>query len=606
MKKQVLRALTGTVIIINLILGGVFFKLPGFCAITAQAGEHVGSTVTEAGDAFRAAEAAKEAEKEAEKNGETSAAETAEAQDAISAETADVQDYSSFWPAGPEINGDSAIVIDVATGLILYSKNMFDLHYPASTTKIMTTLVALENSKLNETITVSYEADNYVSKTSSRAGLVEGEQLSMEDALYAVMLESANEGTYAVGEHVADGSIAKFIKMMNNKAKELGCVNTHFANSHGLHDEEHYTCAYDLALIALEAWKYEDFRKITGARVYEMHATNKNPAKIYTNHHKFINKEVSYDYCIGGKTGATTQAGNCLVSYAKKDGMTIISVVMHSATWDNVYQDTKTLLNFAFDNYSGHRVDEVRLNGAKTFPSLFAGAEAFERNPRPVIHISEDGYLVLPNVVSPELADGGVSLERPGELAHGDNVIGHIKYTFGGRTISNAQILFYNSESPITAQVFEEKWPRFMVPVSAAFPSPTPTAIPEEEAAATENKEESKYGVGKHSAGDGTAEETAADSTEGEASVSPTPLPTGTILIDETKKLEPGQTVANSGIAILEKTDGSHNKTENTEETEKKDIRPLLLAGATFVIIVGLGFTILFRKPKRGETHYYK
>ena len=125
------------------------------------------------------------------------------------------------WPKGPEIKGDGAIVVDADTGNILFEKNIYDRFYPASTTKILTTLVALENGRLDDVLTVSYAADNYVSKTSSRMGLVEGEQVTVEQALYGIMLESGNEATFAVGEHVG-GSITGFIKMMNRKAKELG------------------------------------------------------------------------------------------------------------------------------------------------------------------------------------------------------------------------------------------------------------------------------------------------------------------------------------------------------------------------------------------------
>ena len=219
---------------------------------------------------------------------------------------AEIYDAEGTWPSGPDISADGAIVIEASSGSILYAKNIYDTFYPASTTKILTTLVALDNSELNEIVTVSYAADNYVSKTSSRMGLVEGEQITMEQALYGIMLESGNEATFAVGEHVG-GSIAHFIKMMNYKAQQLGCVNSHFANSHGLHDDDHYTCCYDEALIASCAYQNPYFMKITGTATYAMPETNKNPAKILTNHHWFINKTVKYDFCIGGKTGATTQ-----------------------------------------------------------------------------------------------------------------------------------------------------------------------------------------------------------------------------------------------------------------------------------------------------------
>ncbi len=474
-------------------------------------------------------------------------------------------DYSAYWPSGPEINADAAIVVDASTGLILYAKDIYSTYYPASITKIMTTLVALENSSLNETITVSYEAEWYVSKTSSRMGLVEGEQLTMEEALYGVMLESANEGTYAVGEHVADGSIAKFIKMMNNKAAELGCTNTHYANTHGLHDDEHYTCCYDMALISMAAIRNPIFRKITGTATYEMPATNKNPERLLTNHHKFITKQSPYDYCIGGKTGATTQANYNLVTYAKKDGMTIISIVMHSDTWDTVYSDTKTLLDFTFDNYSHYNIEKTRLEGKSTFPALFTEAEPFKRNEDSIIRISEDGNIVLPNNVDYTEAVGSLSLFTPEELGHGDNLIGNISYTYGGRTVANADILFYNSENPITAEVFRNEWPEFMIPVDVAFP---------EVEVVSEGGEEPT----------GTVTEAA-------------PSPTPTVAASEITGANEPVTLQPTPTKAADISGSSSAQTE--KQNESYDYRPILLAAITFVVVMILGVILIFRKPKR-------
>lgn len=372
------------------------------------------------------------------------------------------------WPEGPEISAASAIVMEADTGLILYEKNIYERHYPASTTKVLTTLVALENSELSETVTVSYEADNYVSKTSSRMGLSEGEQLSMEEALYGIMLESANEATYAVGEHIG-GSVGRFVKMMNAKAKALGCVNSNFVNTHGLHDSEHYTCAYDLAIISRAAMANPTFAKITATSTYSMPATNKAEARLLTNHHWFINKTMKYDYCIGGKTGATTQAKNCLTTYAKKNGMTLICVVMYADGWPTVYNETKTLLDYCFENYTLYNISDAEVEDVRQFPSLFRDVDMFGRSEDQIFYMSDIGSVILPNGVDYQAAEKEVVLESGQEIEHGENVIGHVEYTFGGRVVGNVDIMYYNKDYPITAGVFREEWPDHMIPLEVAF-----------------------------------------------------------------------------------------------------------------------------------------
>ncbi len=377
-----------------------------------------------------------------------------------------------FWPTGPDISADGAIVIEAGTGSILYEKNMYQQFFPASTTKILTTLVALENSEPNEIVTVSYAADNYVSKTSSRMGLVEGEQLTMEQALYGIMLESANEATYAVGEHVG-GSIARFIKMMNAKAQSLGCTRSHFANSHGLHDEDHYTCPYDMALIARAAYQNEAFMKINGTATYAMPETNKNPAKLLTNHHWFLNKTMRYDYCIGGKTGATTQAGYALVTYAKKDGMNIISVVMHAETWAAVYNDTKTLLDYAFDSFKTYHMSDLDGETDSTgFPSMFSKNEIpeFNENRKPLLSNGDDGgRVILPDSVAPESTVKQITFNEDADIGHGDNAIGTITYTYGDKIVGRTDIIYYNEAYTMNDTLFNKSWPAFMIPVDVAF-----------------------------------------------------------------------------------------------------------------------------------------
>jgi len=377
------------------------------------------------------------------------------------------------WPTGPTLSGDGAILMDAETGSILYEKNIYDKFYPASTTKILTTLVALENSELSEVLTVSYAADNYVSKTSSRMGLVEGEQITVEQGLYGIMLESGNEATYAVGEHVG-GTIARFIKMMNWKAESLGCTRSHFANSHGLHDDDHYTCPYDLALISRAAYGNEDFMKITGTATYAMPATNKNPEKLLTNHHWFLNGTQKYDYCIGGKTGATNQAGYALVTYARKDGKTLISVVMHAPTWNDVYADSRKLLEFGFDNFNVYKMtqagDSSLAGGTReTLPAVFDSENRFDEDRRELLSTGAEGIIVLPSYALPSDTKREVVLEPGREIGHGDNVIGHVTYTYGDRVVGSADIIYYLDDDPMTQEKYNREWPRFLIPPEEAF-----------------------------------------------------------------------------------------------------------------------------------------
>lgn len=193
---------------------------------------------------------------------------------------------AEYWPKDPETESPNAIVMEESTGTVLYDKNSTEQHCPASITKIMTTLLALENCSLDETVTFSKEA--VYNTHGSGISRDVGEQMTMEECLYAVMLESANECAYAVAEHVG-GTVENFVQMMNDKAAELGCVNTHFNNPHGLSEGEdatlHYTCCYDMALIAKAAYQNETFRVITSTKTYQIPPTNKHDEITYLQNH---------------------------------------------------------------------------------------------------------------------------------------------------------------------------------------------------------------------------------------------------------------------------------------------------------------------------------
>ena len=275
------------------------------------------------------------------------------------------------WPQGAAVNAEAAIVMDADTGAILYAKNIDQKEYPASITKIMTTLLALEKGNLKDTVKFSEYAVYSIEYNSSHLGMTEGEELTLEQCLYGIMLASANEVSNAVAEHIG-GDVETFVKMMNERAKQLGCTGTHFVNPHGLHDDNHYVTARDMALIRRKAFNNKMFRKIIKTVEYHFPETNLVDEKRYfINHHKMISEEgMIYEDVIGGKTGFTDQAQNTLVTMAKRGNQRLITVVLKAPGLYVSYDDTKILLDYGFDSF-----DNVELSTANAADIQIVGIE---------------------------------------------------------------------------------------------------------------------------------------------------------------------------------------------------------------------------------------
>lgn len=258
-------------------------------------------------------------------------------------------DTLANWPQGPAIYAESGILVDLDTQEILYSKNIDKQLYPASITKVMTTLVAIESSSPEEPVTFSQHALDSIEWDSSNIGCRLNETLTMEQCWYAMMLNSANEVCCGVAEHIS-GSIEAFVEKMNQKAAELGCTNTHFSNPNGLPDETHYTTAHDMALIANAAYQNETFRQIFNTRQYEIPPTPQYTETRYLyNHHKMMQPDTEYYYegCLGGKTGYTETALNTLVTIASRNGKNLLCVTMRTQG-RQVYTDTASLFDYGF------------------------------------------------------------------------------------------------------------------------------------------------------------------------------------------------------------------------------------------------------------------
>lgn len=355
------------------------------------------------------------------------------------------------WPKSTgSLTSESAILIDASSGLVLYEKNANKEQYPASITKIMTTLIALENSSLNEIVTFSHNAVFSIESGSTHIARKEGEQLTMEQCLYAVMLASANEVSNAVAEHVA-GSIDNFAEMMNAKAKELGCKNTNFVNANGLHDDNHYTSAYDMALIAREAMKNETFRKITATKSYVIPTTNKSDEEFpMANHQQLLlgyKLTKKYDACIGGKTGYTNAARNTLVSFANKDGLELICVVMKSTPTDQ-YKDTIKLFDFGFNNYEAFSVDETNTISYLDDSILFTRFNSIFDTSTPMIYTDNSSNYILPLGASQKDVTQSMNLYDTPKKLNGKEVIGDITYTFDNKTVGKLDIYYAASEKP--------------------------------------------------------------------------------------------------------------------------------------------------------------
>lgn len=261
------------------------------------------------------------------------------------------------------IGSTAAILVEQSTGRILYEKNSTQTLYPASTTKIMTAILTLENCNLDDMVTVSENAVSNIPSSYTTMGFVPGEEVSVRDLLYSLMLPSANDSAYILAEHIG-GNTEAFSTMMNEKATSLGCKNTNFVNPNGIHNEKHYTTCYDLYLIANYAMKNEDFRKIVATTEYTLSGTNKHPEadRVITTTNELLYPTTEsnyYKFAVGIKTGTTTQAGNCLVAESDRDGLNFISVVLGGqGVKSNRFKDTAKLFDYGYDNYTLTKIIE--------------------------------------------------------------------------------------------------------------------------------------------------------------------------------------------------------------------------------------------------------
>ena len=331
-----------------------------------------------------------------------------------------------------QLASQTAVLLDADTGVVLYEKNMHDTMYPASITKIMTAMLAIQHLEPEQVLTVSQTAVNAVPRTSSHISLQAGERLTVGDALYAIGMESANDAANVLAEAVS-GSLEAFAEEMTRQAQALGAMNTHFANANGLPDSQHFTTAYDMALITAAALKQEGLATYFSTVNYTFPATNLSPARSFSNKDRLLpGGQYYYEGVLMAKTGWTTSAQGTFAAVVKQGDTTLVAITLKSPLLEDKYKDTHKLMDYGFTHYSAVKVSgeqvTAQLSLGEYTPvkgqkftyliptgTLFADiryslSEEVELSPDSPLNITVPVSATLGETVLPEIE---VKLERP-------------------------------------------------------------------------------------------------------------------------------------------------------------------------------------------------
>lgn len=335
-------------------------------------------------------------------------------------------------PEGPALKSDYAILIEAKSGTILYEKNAYAKAYPASTTKVLTALITAQSCNMAETVDFSYRACHELAPGSSSIARTEGEQMSVEDCLYALLVASANEVAQALAEHVS-GSFEAFAAKMTLTAQRLGAVNSNFTNPHGTPDENHYTCAHDMALFMREAVKDSRLKTIMGTVSYQIAPTNKHSEITYLRmKHPLLtdNLNMKYSSAVAGKTGYTSEALNTLVTYASRDGLDLIAVVMHADGTAATGEDSIALFDYGFEHFRCYSLGALEASASAADP-IFLGQDILSFSG------AEEAYVTLPPGITPEALSSAVIY---GSGDAGANTVAVKEYRLNGYLLSRVPL----------------------------------------------------------------------------------------------------------------------------------------------------------------------
>lgn len=304
------------------------------------------------------------------------------------------------WPAGPKLGAEGAVLMEAHTGVILYAKNMDERLYPASITKMLTALVAMDNCDMDEMVTFSRAAIESINwREDANIGIGIGNSITMEQCLYGLLVGSANEVAYAIAEHIAgEGNIEGFAELMNEKAASLGCRNSHFVTPNGIHDDDHYTSAYDMALIAQAFYANELLTKMASTTSYHIPQTDTQPREdmtVYAKSKLHKGKEYEYEYLTGTKTGYTDIARQTLVSCAEHNGLKLICVIMKEES-PAQFTDTIELFNYGFNSFQAVNISENDTTYVIKSLNFFATDSDIFGSSKAILQMDSSDYIVIP------------------------------------------------------------------------------------------------------------------------------------------------------------------------------------------------------------------
>lgn len=340
------------------------------------------------------------------------------------------------WPQGPRIGAKSAILFEANTGAILYAKNINEALYPASITKLMTCLIAVENCSLDEVITINQSAIDANEYDGSNMGLTAGEQLTLEELLHGILINSANEACNAVAEHIA-GSMDAFVEMMNERAASLGCTNTHFVSTNGLHDDNHYTTAHDMALIAQAFFNYDVLCRLSNISDYRIEASDTHLEHyLHSKNRLYEGQEYAYESLLGSKTGFTSLSRQTLVSCAERDGMKLICVILMEES-PYQFEDTISLFDYGFNNFRTCMVSELDNSYEINHLDFFNADNDLFGSTSPIISMNTDAYIILPNQIDFSEVESYLSYDT--NFAP-DERLAQINYYYNSVYLGNASI----------------------------------------------------------------------------------------------------------------------------------------------------------------------
>lgn len=379
------------------------------------------------------------------------------------------------------ITGEAAVLIEQNTGKIIYEKNKDKKVFPASTTKIVTAILALEYGNLKDLVTIGEEIQ-ILPGDSSTANLSIGQKIYLEDLLYGLLLPSGNDAANSIAVYIAEKinnekfpsyeeSIKHFVELMNIKAREIGATNTNFTNPHGYHDNNHYTSPIDMGLITREAMKNSKFREIVSSIKYEYIFSNKiNTIKHWKNYNELLlqNSKNYYPYATGVKTGRTSEAGRCLISSATKGNLNIISALFGSNEY-SVWEDSVKLLSFGIDNYRYHTIAE---KGQVIIETKVKKSQDRNKNKLKIttnellqVLINKEEIpkiqrkLIIKNgKAEKEVRENNINLIAPFEKGQ---AIGYVKYFINDKEIAKAELVAGNTIKKINC--FIEYWWLFLL-----------------------------------------------------------------------------------------------------------------------------------------------